>query len=73
MVRRIENAQEKLAFSDHSIIQIALECGFATSAQFCYLFKKYVSQTPQNYRKKHQPVAQMKRVFPESAVNDEER
>jgi AraC-like DNA-binding protein len=69
MVRRIENAQEKLAFSDHSVIQIALECGFATSAQFCYLFKKYVSQTPQNYRKKHQPVAQMKRVFPESAVN----
>jgi AraC-like DNA-binding protein len=70
MVRRIESAKEKLAFTDHSVIKIALECGFATSAQFCYLFKKYVAQTPQKYRKKHQPAPQTKRVFPEIEVNE---
>ncbi|MCX7920471.1 MAG: AraC family transcriptional regulator [Clostridia bacterium] len=51
--RRIENAKEKLVRTNKNIIEIAMECGFSTSAQFCYLFKKYASKTPLEYRKKY--------------------
>lgn len=53
MVRRIESAKEKLVRTDKNIMEIAMECGFSTSAQFCSLFKKYVSQTPLEYRKRY--------------------
>ncbi len=53
MVRRIESAKEKLIRTDKNIIDIAMECGFSTSSQFCYLFKKYVSITPLEYRKRY--------------------
>jgi AraC-like DNA-binding protein len=54
MFRRMESAKEKLIRTDAGVGEIAMECGFSTSAQFCYLFKKYVSQTPVEFRKRHQ-------------------
>jgi AraC-like DNA-binding protein len=54
MIQRIENAKRKLVQTNINVVQIALECGFATSAQLCYLFKKYVSQTPLEFRKQYQ-------------------
>jgi AraC-like DNA-binding protein len=54
MARRIAGAKEKLIRTNAGIGVIAMECGFATAAQFCYLFKKYVSQTPMEFRKRQQ-------------------
>lgn len=55
MHRRMESAREKLIRTDKNIIDIAMECGFTTSAQFCHLFKKYCRQTPLEYRKENSP------------------
>jgi len=47
---RIESACEKLAVSDKSITEIALECGFNDVSYFVKVFKRYKGITPSNYR-----------------------
>jgi AraC-like DNA-binding protein len=69
IVKRIESAKEMLKDTDYSVIQIALECGFASSAQFDHLFKKYVSQTPLKFRKKDHQGPKNNRVFPKVEIN----
>lgn len=50
-VYRIEGAKERLANSERSIAEIALECGFSAVNTFNRKFKKTVSMTPTEYRK----------------------
>jgi AraC-like DNA-binding protein len=69
IVKRIESAKEMLKDTNYSVIQIALECGFASSAQFDHLFKKYVSQTPLKFRKEHHQGPKNNRVFPKVEIN----
>lgn len=47
---RIERAKEMLAHSRDPITQIALECGFFNSSQFCTMFKKETGLSPGRYR-----------------------
>jgi AraC-like DNA-binding protein len=54
LLKRIDNAKEMLVETDNSITQIAMDCGFTTTPQFCCLFKNYVSQTPLKFRKLYQ-------------------
>ncbi len=49
---RIERAQELLADTSLKISDIALNVGFSNQQRFNEMFKKYVSQTPLQYRKK---------------------
>lgn len=48
--KRIQGAVELLKNTDKNISEIAMDCGFSTTAQFCFLFKKHVSKTPMEYR-----------------------
>ncbi|MBC7765742.1 MAG: helix-turn-helix transcriptional regulator, partial [Hyphomonadaceae bacterium] len=50
MNKRIESAKEKLSKTTMNISDIAIECGFSTSAQFSYLFKKHMQKTPMAFR-----------------------
>jgi AraC-like DNA-binding protein len=69
ILKRIESAKEMLMDTNYNVIKIALECGFATSAQFCHLFQKYVAQTPRKFRKEHQREPEIKRIFPKVEIN----
>lgn len=50
--QRISHAKSMLRFSDASIDDIALSCGFQTSAYFIKVFKGAENMTPLQYRKK---------------------
>lgn len=50
---RLENAKNYLKTSNLSVCQIALKCGFNSSAYFSAVFKKYFNVTPVNFRKLH--------------------
>jgi AraC family L-rhamnose operon regulatory protein RhaS len=55
---RVEQAKRLLAETRHSITEIALECGFASSAYFASVFRRQTQSTPREYRdaaKKDQP------------------
>ena len=47
---RIMHASHMLAKTDKKATEIALLCGFSTSAQFSSLFKKHTGKTPSLYR-----------------------
>lgn len=49
---RLSHAKSGLRFDKDSIEQIALSCGFQTSAYFIKVFKRYENMTPLEYRKK---------------------
>lgn len=49
--QRIAHAKRLLKSSDSDITAIAFDCGFNSSSQFTNIFKKYVGQTPKQYRK----------------------
>lgn len=49
---RLAHAKRQLRFSTDSIEEIALGCGFQTSAYFIKVFKKYENLTPLEYRRK---------------------
>ncbi|CAL80256.1 putative transcriptional regulator, AraC family [Bradyrhizobium sp. ORS 278] len=51
MQRRIERARALLAERDHSITDIALALGFASSQHFATAFRKACGLTPSEYRK----------------------
>jgi AraC family transcriptional regulator len=48
--RRIERAQEKLAKTDMSLVDVAQTVGFHTQAHFSSVFKRVVGQPPQAWR-----------------------
>ena len=47
---RIENAKKLLLTTDLTIKEIALQCGFRDDFFFYRIFKKYIGQTPVQYR-----------------------
>ena len=48
---RIEHAKRMLTISDLPIAQIALQCGFSTTAYFSQVFKKTTGMTPGEFRR----------------------
>ena len=48
---RLKKASELLGSTDMSCTDIAQECGFCDSAQFCKMFKKQFGFTPTEYKK----------------------
>lgn len=51
-LNRLAHAKSLLRFSSESVEQIALSCGFQTSAYFIKVFRKYENMTPLEYRLK---------------------
>ncbi len=50
---RVELAGEQLLGSDMTVAQIAGNCGFNDMSYFSKMFRRYMGDTPLNYRKKH--------------------
>lgn len=48
---RCEHARRLLIHSKLGIACIAIQVGFCSPSQFCYVFKKVVGRTPSEYRK----------------------
>ena len=48
---RIRRAAELIVYSDHSIPQVAAQCGFASVSHFNRVFLKYVGTTPGQCRR----------------------
>jgi len=51
--RRIERAQDLLRQADVSVVDIALTVGFQTQAHFTTVFKRFVGDTPYQWRSAH--------------------
>jgi AraC family transcriptional regulator len=51
--RRIERAQEMLAGTGRSVVDIALAVGFQNQSHFTAVFKRYAGQPPQSWRRTH--------------------
>lgn len=49
--RRVERAQEMLAGTEKAIVDVAMSVGFQTQAHFTTIFKRFVGQTPQAWRR----------------------
>lgn len=48
--RRVQAARDKLAFQHSSQVEIALDCGFGSQANFIRVFRKATGLTPGQYR-----------------------
>src|SRR5271163_4237007 len=55
--KRIERAQQMLAAKPAALVDIALSVGFQTQAHFTTVFKKFVGNTPCQWRREHPNVA----------------
>jgi AraC-like DNA-binding protein len=49
--RRIERARELLQRTDERLVEVALGVGFQTQAHFTTVFKRFVGETPQRWRR----------------------
>jgi AraC family transcriptional regulator len=49
--RRVEHASSLLAYSDMSLAEIALACGFSDQSHFSMMFKRHMGITPSRFRK----------------------
>ncbi len=47
---RVQRSLELLEFSDQSLTQIAMECGFSNSGNYSRIFRKEIGMTPSAYR-----------------------
>jgi len=47
---RLDAACDRLRSSEDSITRIALSCGFNSSQNFCQVFRKYLRQSPSDFR-----------------------
>lgn len=56
MDRRLDLAAQRLRSRPESITQIALDCGFASSAHFSRCFARRFGVSPRDYRQKHAPL-----------------
>lgn len=54
--RRIERAQSLLRSSDATIVDVALEVGFANQAHFSTVFRRLVGQSPRHWRRDNGPL-----------------
>jgi AraC-like DNA-binding protein len=52
MEKRLAAAKHMLVNTRKTISQIAMDCGFSTTSQFCDMFKRATHTTPLQYRKK---------------------
>jgi AraC-like DNA-binding protein len=55
--RRIERSQELLATSCLTLVEVALSVGFQTQAHFTTVFKRFVGETPHQWRRQHRQAA----------------
>jgi AraC-like DNA-binding protein len=53
MLKKMEAARRELSRSDKSITAIGMELGFASGQYFATVFKRYLRQTPQQFRQAH--------------------
>lgn len=51
---RLEETVRRLVFSDQSLSEIAIACGFSDQSSFSRQFRAATNQTPLNYRRMHQ-------------------
>lgn len=51
---RLEETVRRLVFSDESLSEIAMACGFSDQSSFSRQFRAATNQTPLNYRRMHQ-------------------
>lgn len=51
--RRVQAAREKLAIDQSSLVEIALDAGFGSQANFIRVFRKVTGLTPGQYRELH--------------------
>jgi AraC family transcriptional regulator len=65
--RRIERAKSLLLSGDSSVAGIAFDLGFCDQSHFCRSFRKVTGMTPMGYLISHQPVANRKDSYRESA------
>ncbi len=49
---RVEQAQQLLQTTRHTVQEIAFQCGFNSAANFCYTFRKLVGSSPHEYRRR---------------------
>ena len=49
---RVENAQQMLKTTRHTVQEIAFQCGFNSAANFCFTFRRSVGVSPHEYRKR---------------------
>jgi AraC family transcriptional regulator, dual regulator of chb operon len=61
---RLEYAAEQMTYSNRSILEIALDCGFNSLSHFCFVFKRQWGLPPLQYRK-----ARASRAFPVSGLS----
>ena len=54
---RVQSSLGLLSFSDRTITQIAMTCGFSNSATFNRAFRKVMNQTPSEYREHYRSIA----------------
>ena len=52
MQRRLDRVQHILRSSDHSLSDVALECGFADQPHLTRLFRQHIGMTPGEWRRK---------------------
>jgi AraC family transcriptional regulator len=55
--KRIARAQQMLAATSDTLVDIALSVGFQTQAHFTTVFKKFAGNTPCQFRREHPKVA----------------
>lgn len=55
---RLARAMQRLAETEDGILQVALECGFGSSARFYQIFKDRSGKTPREFRLMMRPKAQ---------------
>ncbi|MDG2530698.1 helix-turn-helix domain-containing protein [Caulobacter endophyticus] len=55
MRRRLEHAQAMMLETDESLAHIAAVCGLADQAHLTRLFRRYVGQTPNVWRRENRP------------------
>ena len=53
LIKRVDLAKNYLSKTDRSMLDIAVDCGFNSTANFNKAFKKYTSQTPSQYLQTH--------------------
>jgi AraC family transcriptional regulator len=51
--RRVERAQQLIRATQHSLAQVALDCGLNDQSSLCRLFRQLVGQTPDRWRREN--------------------
>lgn len=49
---RVEQAQQMLKTTRHTVQEIAFQCGFNSAANFCYTFRKITGTSPHEFRRR---------------------